>query len=59
MAGAARKTRLLIRYLVCGEIGEPSPKLPETPTPSCPDCGAAMTHLATLAPLNFKRGPPR
>lgn len=58
LAGAARKTRLLIRCLVCGEIGEPVPKLPETPEPRCPDCGALMNCVATLAPLERKRGPP-
>jgi hypothetical protein len=58
MAAAARKTRLLVRALVCGEIGEPAPKLPELPPPCCPDCGALLTCIATLAPLRFKRGPP-
>ncbi|MCP4208265.1 MAG: transposase [Shimia sp.] len=59
LSGAARKTRLLVRALVCGEIGEPAPKLPETPTPCCPDCGAALTCIATLAPIRDNRGPPR
>ena len=58
MSGAARKTRLLVRALVCGQIGEPTPKLPELPKPCCPDCGALMNPVATLAPLQFKRGPP-
>jgi hypothetical protein len=58
LAGAARKTRLLIRCLVCGEIGEPAPKLPETPEPRCPDCGAPMTCIGELAPIRSKRGPP-
>jgi hypothetical protein len=59
LAGAARKTRLLIRCLVCGEIGEPAPKLPETPEPRCPDCGALMTCIGELAPVHSKRGPPK
>lgn len=58
MSGAARKDRLLIRALVCGQIGEPSPKIPEPPKPTCPDCGAILTAVARLEPLNRKRGPP-
>ncbi len=58
LAGAARKTRLLIRCLLCGEIGEPTPKLPVPPEPRCPDCGALMTCIAQLAPVRSKRGPP-
>ena len=58
LAGAARKTRLLVRALLCGELDEPVPNLPETPKPRCPKCGALMTCIAELAPLNFKRGPP-
>lgn len=59
LSGAARRTRLLVRALLCGEIGEPAPKLPETPKPCCPNCGALMTCISTLAPLHFKRGPPK
>ena len=59
LAGAARKTRLLVRALLCGQLDEPAPNLPETPQPTCPDCGAIMIRIAELAPLDFKRGPPR
>ena len=58
LSGAARKTRLLIRALLCGQLDEPTPTLPETPKPCCPDCGAPMIRIAELAPLRFKRGPP-
>ena len=54
MSGAARKTRLLVRALVCGQLDEPKPYLPEPPVPRCPHCGAEMKLLATLKP----RGPP-
>lgn len=55
MSGAARKTRLKVRALVCGELDEPEPNLPEPPIPRCPCCGAAMTLIAHIEP----RGPPR
>lgn len=58
LSGAARKTRLLVRALLCGQLDEPLPKLPEPPQPTCPNCGAHMTRIAELAPLRFKRGPP-
>jgi hypothetical protein len=54
MSGAARKTRLLVRALVCGQLDEPKPVLPEPPVPRCPHCGAEMKLLATVSP----RGPP-
>jgi hypothetical protein len=54
MSGAARKTRLLVRALVCGELDEPNPVLPEPPVPRCPHCGAEMTLLAVI----HARGPP-
>jgi hypothetical protein len=59
LSGAARKTRLLIRALLCGQLDEPVPNFPENPKPCCPDCGAVMIRIADLAPVqNFKRGPP-
>ena len=54
MAGAARKSRLLVRALVCGQLDEPEPVLPAPPVPRCPHCGAEMKLLATIAP----RAPP-
>jgi hypothetical protein len=54
MSGAARKTRLLVRALVCGQLDEPKPVLPEAPIPRCPHCGAEMKLLAVINP----RGPP-
>jgi len=54
MSGAARKTRLLVRALVCGQLDEPKPVLLEAPVPCCPHCGARMKLLATISP----RGPP-
>lgn len=58
MSGAARKSRLLVRALVCGQLDEPEPRLPEPPTPRCPHCGAAMQCVGRIEPLNRKRGPP-
>lgn len=55
MSGAARKTRLKVRALVCGELDEPEPRLPEQPVPRCPHCGAEMKMIARIEP----RGPPR
>lgn len=55
LSGAARKTRLMVRALVCGELDEPTPKLPEAPVPRCPHCGAAMSLLTRIHP----RAPPR
>lgn len=55
MSGAARKTRLLVRALVCGQLDEPAPRLPAAPVPRCPHCGAEMKLIATIRP----RGPPR
>lgn len=54
MSGAARKTRLLVRALCCGELDEPTPVLPEPPVPRCPHCGAEMKLIASIEP----RGPP-
>ncbi|MFI2796133.1 transposase [Haloferula sp. A504] len=34
MSGAARKTRLLVRALVCGQLDEPVPVLPDPPRPA-------------------------
>ena len=42
MSGAARQPRLLVRALVCGQLDEPAPDLPEPPVPRCPQCGAEM-----------------
>ena len=55
MSGAARKTRLRVRALVCGQIDEPKPAVPEQPIPRCPHCGASMKLLAVIQP----RGPPK
>jgi hypothetical protein len=54
MSGAARRSRLLVRALVCGQLDEPKPVLPEPPIPRCPHCGAEMQLLTTISP----RGPP-
>lgn len=54
MAGAARKTRLLVRALACGELDEPAPEMPEPPVPRCPHCGMEMRLVKTIQP----RGPP-
>ncbi len=54
MSGAARKTRLLVRALVSGELDEPKPVLPEPPVPRCPHCGAEMKLVAVI----HVRGPP-
>jgi len=58
LAGAARKTRLLVRALLCGEIGERAPKLPETPPVCCPKCGLEMKQIGTIGPDYPNRGPP-
>ncbi len=55
MSGAARKTRLRMRALVCGQLDEPKPVLPEPPIPRCPHCRMEMELIATIKP----RGPPR
>jgi hypothetical protein len=55
MSGAARKTRLLVRALVCGQLDEPAPLLPTTPIPRCSHCGAEMKLIASIRP----RGPPK
>ena len=55
MSGAARKTRLRVRALVCGQLDEPKPVLPEPPIPRCPHCRMEMELIATIKP----RGPPR
>lgn len=54
MSGAAKKSRLLVRALVCDELDEPGPVLPELPVPRCECCGASMTLLRRIKP----RGPP-
>lgn len=54
LSGAARKTRLLVRALVCGQLDEPGPVLPQAPLPRCPHCGATMVLLASFQP----RAPP-
>ena len=54
MSGAARKVRLRVRALVCGELDEPAPAVILPPVPRCARCGAEMKLLATIEP----RGPP-
>ena len=54
MSGAARKVRLRVRALACGELDEPPPDLPDLPAPRCPRCGAEMKLLAAVQP----RAPP-
>ena len=54
MSGAARKDRLLVRALICGQLDEPPPNLPGPPVPRCSHCGAEMKLIATIRP----RGPP-
>ena len=58
LSPAARKTRLLIR-LKLGELAEPAPKLPEPSPFTCDCCGAELTFLREIAPVQFMRGPPR
>lgn len=55
MSGAARKSRLLVRALVCGQLDEPQPILPASPVPQCERCGATMILLLRIEP----RGPPK
>lgn len=55
MSGAAKRSRLLVRSLVCGELDEPAPALPEPPVPRCECCGASMRLIRNLEP----RGPPK
>jgi len=50
MSGAARKERLLVRALVCGQLDEPPPDLPGPPVPRCPHCGARMKLIGTILP---------
>ena len=54
MSGAARRLRLRIRALVCGELDEPAPATIPTPVPRCERCGAEMKLVAKIEP----RGPP-
>ena len=54
MSGAARKVRLRVRALVCGQLDEPAPAVILHPVPRCARCGAEMKLLATIEP----RGPP-
>jgi hypothetical protein len=57
LSPAARKTRLLIR-LKLGELGEPTPLLPEVIPFTCDHCGGELTFLREIAPIRFMRGPP-
>ncbi|MCP5541334.1 MAG: transposase [Akkermansiaceae bacterium] len=54
MSGAARKVRLRVRALVCGQLDEPAPAVILPPVPRCARRGAEMTLIATIEP----RGPP-
>lgn len=54
MSGAARKLRLRVRALVCGELDEPVPVTLPMPVPRCERCGAEMKLIAKIEP----RGPP-
>lgn len=54
MSGAARKLRLRLRALVCGQLDEPAPVLMTPPVPRCSRCGAEMKLFAKIEP----RGPP-
>ena len=54
MSGAARKIRLRVRALVCGELDEPAPVVILPPAPRCERCGAEMKLVAKVEP----RGPP-
>lgn len=57
LSSAAKKTRLLIRALL-GEIGEPTPQLPETGKFCCPHCKGKLQFLRELPRLTPNRGPP-
>jgi Putative transposase/Transposase zinc-binding domain len=57
LASAAGKTRLRIRALL-GELGEPTPKLPEQVPFTCQCCGGQLTYLRDIAPLRSLRAPP-
>ena len=58
LGSAARKTRLRIRAML-GQLGEPTPKLPEPVPFTCQCCGGALTFLREIKPIYPMRGPPR
>ena len=60
MSGAARKDRLLVRALVCGEIGEPAPSSRRSPSRAVPNAGrCSLRWLASNRfGLNGARLPP-
>lgn len=58
LSSAAKKTRLRVRLLLGGTLGEPEPKLPEPQQHCCPKCQGALEFLREIARINPYRGPP-
>ena len=56
-SSAAKKTRLRVRALM-GELGEPTPVIPELPPFSCEHCGGELLFLRELKRIHPLRGPP-
>ena len=56
-SSAAKKTRLRVRALM-GELGEPTPVIPELPPFTCEHCGGELLFLRELKRIRPLRGPP-
>lgn len=57
LSGAAKNTRILVRRYF-GEIGEPTPKIPEKQPFICPHCEGALRFIRTIKKHCPDRGPP-